>query len=115
MSWYADTSAPKSVGYVTVTTSYLDLYAAERVTLASKRALSVTLDLDATSLADLSANRMLRYSLDGYLIYDTSIRLDYTANTISAVPEPESTTLAVSGLALVAGAGAWRRRTTRRA
>ena len=81
----------------------------------SKRALSVTLDLDSAMLAELSANRSLRYSLDGYLIYDTSIRLDYTASTISAVPEPESTTLAVSGLVMVAGAGAWRRRTTRRA
>lgn len=115
-SWaYMDTSTPKSIGYVNVVASYLDFFTAENITTTSKRALSVTLDLDTALLADLSANRSLRYSLNGWLIYDTSIRLDYTANTISAVPEPESTTLALSGVAMVAGVGAWRRRTARRA
>lgn len=113
-SAYRDTSTPNSDGFVEVVTRYFDFYTAEHIITTSKRALSVTLDLDSAMLAELSANRSLSYSLNGYLIYDTSIRLDYTASTISAVPEPESTTLALSGLLMVAGAGAWRRRSAQR-
>lgn len=104
---YEDTSVPGVVGDVTLIKTYSELYA-EHTIQPNKRTLSVTLELDAAGLADLAADRKLNYNLQGKLIQMPEIRVDYTA--ITPVPEPQGVALALSGLAVVIGAAARRRR-----
>lgn len=74
--------------------------------LSSKTRLSVTLDLDAASLAELSSSGVLRYAMNAFgQTYRPELQLDYVA--ISAVPEPAAWLLQAAGLAAVLG---WRRR-----
>lgn len=85
--------------FVQVSNSYETIYTEERIS-RTKSTLSVILDLDAATLADISSTGLLSFSQQYGSLMNTSLRLDYVA--VSAVPELGSGTLAITGLAAFA-------------
>lgn len=93
------TFPPGTNSLLQVSNSYETWYSEVWIT-RTKSVLSVTLDLDAATLADLSSTRQLTFFQQYGRIMNTTLRLDYMA--VSAVPEPGSGVLAVAGLAALA-------------
>lgn len=107
---FLDRSDPASPGLMEVFRYYESNDYLHRV-WSNKTQLSVTLDLDAATLAEMSSTGLLRYDGFAHLIFKPTLRLDYVA--VSAVPEPGSAAMALAGLALLAGVG-FRQRFARR-
>ena len=102
-----DNTDPNAIGQLEVF-KYYTTYNYQQTIWSSKSQLSVTLDLDAATLTELSSTGHLRYDGFAQLIYRPTLQLDYEA--VSTVPEPGSTAMTLAGLTLLAGAGMRRRR-----
>jgi len=104
---FFDSSDPNSIGLMEVF-KYYESNRFLRKVWSSKSQLSVTLDLDAATMAAISSTGQLRYDGFAELLLSPTLRIDYTG--VSAVPEPASAAMAFAGLALLAGIGARKKR-----
>lgn len=100
---FFDRTDPNSIGLMEVF-KYYESNSVLRKVWSNKSQLSVTLDLDAATMAAISSTGQLRYDGLAELLSSPTLRLDYTG--VSAVPEPASAAMAFAGLALLAGIGA---------